>query len=96
MNGSKLSLTNGQLTDKQVANWRRILPGMFGVYARLMSREQIQYIRDQMQGIADKPEEPDEPNESEEPDEQLAPPEPLLIVAEVMAALKDQEREGER
>jgi hypothetical protein len=37
------------LTDEQVENWRRVLAGMFGPYAFLMPREQIQAFRDRMQ-----------------------------------------------
>ena len=37
------------LTDEQVENWRRVLLGMFGTYALLMTREQIQEYRDKMQ-----------------------------------------------
>ena len=37
------------LTDEQVENWRRITIGMFGPYALLMTREQIQNFRDNMQ-----------------------------------------------
>jgi len=37
------------LTDEQVENWRRVLCGMIGPYALLMSREQIQLYRDRMQ-----------------------------------------------
>jgi hypothetical protein len=41
------------LTDEQVENWRRIMIGMFGPYALLMTREQIQAFRDIMQKQAD-------------------------------------------
>ncbi len=67
-----------QLTDEQVAYWRRVLPGMFGVYARLMSREQIQVVRDKLQSAI------------ERTVKQSASLEPLPIVADVMAALKEQ------
>jgi hypothetical protein len=40
---------NTQLTDEQIENWRKVLLGMFGPYALLMSKEQIQAYRDKMQ-----------------------------------------------
>lgn len=37
------------LTDEQVENWRRVLCAMFGPYALIMPREQVQAIRDRIQ-----------------------------------------------
>ena len=37
------------MTDEQIENYRRVLVGMVGPYALLMSREQIQALRDAMQ-----------------------------------------------
>jgi hypothetical protein len=38
-----------KLTPKQIENWRRILCMMIGPYALMMTDEQIQQYRDQMQ-----------------------------------------------
>ena len=38
-----------QLTDEQVANWRRILCLSLGPYALIMPREEVQRWRDMMQ-----------------------------------------------
>ena len=40
---------NGQLTDEQVENWRRVLCNTIGPFALIMSREDIQKFRDKMQ-----------------------------------------------
>jgi hypothetical protein len=39
---------NGQLSDVQVENWRKVLFGIVGPYATFMSREDIQKFRDKM------------------------------------------------
>jgi hypothetical protein len=41
------------LTDEQVENWRRVIVGMLGPYALIMTREQIMTIRDRLQFMAD-------------------------------------------
>jgi hypothetical protein len=41
------------LTDEQIENWRRVMIGMFGPYALLVTREQIQAFRDNMQKHVD-------------------------------------------
>ena len=38
-----------KLTLEQIKNWRNILCGLVGPYARFMSDEQIQAYRDKMQ-----------------------------------------------
>ena len=38
------------LTDEQIENWRRVLCGMLGPYALIMPKEQVQRLRDKMQG----------------------------------------------
>lgn len=53
------------LTDEQVENWRRILSGIFGPYAFLMSREQIQAYRDRMQQQANEVAEQNDEKESQ-------------------------------
>ena len=55
------------LTDEQVENWRRVLCGMIGLYALLMSREQIQAYRDEMQArvIAAQSLQMDEPDQNQ-------------------------------
>jgi len=45
-----------QLTDEQIANWRRMLCLQFGPYALIMPREQIEAHADRMQELADKAE----------------------------------------
>lgn len=42
-----------QLTEEQVANWRRVLCGMLGGYALIMPAEQVQALRDRFQAQAD-------------------------------------------
>jgi len=37
------------LTEEQIKNWRRVLVGMFGPYALIMPKEQIQAHRDKME-----------------------------------------------
>ena len=41
------------LTDEQVENWRKVLCGMFGAYALIMPRKDIEKFRDRMQGQVD-------------------------------------------
>jgi hypothetical protein len=38
-----------KLTPEQIENWRKVLTGMFGPYATLMSDEQVQNYKDKMQ-----------------------------------------------
>ena len=45
---------NKQLTEEQIKNWRRVLIGIFGPYALIMPKEQIQAHRDQMQESANR------------------------------------------
>lgn len=42
-------MTDGKLTPEQIANWRRVLVGMIGLYALIASDEEIQAFRDKMQ-----------------------------------------------
>jgi len=42
-----------KLTSEQIENWRKVLVGVFGPYAMVMSNEQIQDYRDRMQGAVD-------------------------------------------
>lgn len=42
-----------KLTGEQIQNWRKVLTGMFGPYALIMSDEQIQSYRDRMQATVD-------------------------------------------
>ena len=44
------------LTPEQVKNWRRVLLGVIGPYALLMSDEEVQQVRDKMQELLDAPE----------------------------------------
>lgn len=44
---------NEKLTPEQIENWRKVLTGMFGSYALLMSAEQIQNYKDRMQASVD-------------------------------------------
>jgi hypothetical protein len=37
------------LTDEQVENWRKVLIGMFGPYAMMMSRAQIEAYAEKVQ-----------------------------------------------
>ena len=39
-----------KLTPEQVGNWRKMLSGQLGPYAFIMPVEQIEKIRDRMQG----------------------------------------------
>ena len=41
-----------KLTETQVENWRNLLLGMIGPYARIMPASEIQSMRDNMQSIA--------------------------------------------
>ena len=41
------------LTDKQLENWRKVLSTTLGPYALLMSKEEVQVMRDKMQGKID-------------------------------------------
>jgi len=43
---------NEELTDEQVENWRNVLLGMLGPYARIMPRKDIQAFRDKMKNAA--------------------------------------------
>jgi hypothetical protein len=43
-----------QLTDAQIENWRKVLALNFGPYAFIMSKSEVQKIRNKMQGYADK------------------------------------------
>jgi hypothetical protein len=47
-------MSDNHLTDEQVKIWRRVLRGMFGPYALLMLREDIEKFRDKLQADADK------------------------------------------
>ena len=38
-----------KLTPEQIENWRKVLMGMFGAYALIMSDEQVQDYKDRMQ-----------------------------------------------
>jgi hypothetical protein len=42
-------INDEQLTDEQIENWRKVLCGILGPYALIMTREQIQAFRDKMQ-----------------------------------------------
>lgn len=42
-----------EMTETQVENWRNVLMQMFGPYALIMSKEQIQAMRDKMQACLD-------------------------------------------
>ena len=44
---------NGQLTDEQVENWRRVLCNTIGPFALIMPREDIQKLRNKMQNDVD-------------------------------------------
>lgn len=39
-----------KLMPEQVDNWRKVLSGQFGPYALIMPVEQIEKLRDRMQG----------------------------------------------
>jgi len=41
------------LTDEQIENWRKVLFGMFGPYAMVMSRAQIEAYAGNMQKYID-------------------------------------------
>lgn len=45
------------LTDEQIENWRKVLSGMFGPYALVMSRAQIEAYAENMQRHFDEEEE---------------------------------------
>lgn len=47
-----MTTINAPLTGEQVENWRRVLVSVIGPYALLMSKEQIQAMRDKMQAKA--------------------------------------------
>jgi hypothetical protein len=47
-------MSDNHLTDEQVNNWRMVLCGMFGPYALLMPREDIEKFRDKLQAHVDK------------------------------------------
>ena len=49
---------NEQLTEEQIKNWRKVLAGLFGPYAFIMPKEEIQAHRDKMQELANKRMEP--------------------------------------
>ncbi len=40
---------NDKLTPEQIKNWKNILCGMVGPYAKFMTDEQVQAFRDKMQ-----------------------------------------------
>ncbi len=40
---------NTPMTDEQIENWRKVLYGMIGPYALIVSKEEIQLIRNNMQ-----------------------------------------------
>lgn len=41
-----------QLTDEQIRNWRRVMVSVIGPYALVMSKEEIQLLKDRMQAKA--------------------------------------------
>ena len=43
-----------KLTPEQIENWRAVLCGIIGPYAVMMTNEQIQAFRDEMQANIDK------------------------------------------
>lgn len=43
-----------ELTDEQIKNWRRVLSMTLGSYAHIMPKEEVQKMRDKMQGHIDK------------------------------------------
>ena len=43
-------MSDEKLTPEQIENWRKVLCGMFGPYALIMTAEQIQLYRDKLQG----------------------------------------------
>jgi len=43
-----------RLTPEQIENWRKILVGMIGPYALLMSDEEIEILRNKMQARIDR------------------------------------------
>lgn len=47
------------LTEAQITNWRRVLVGMLGPYALLMSDGEVQAFRDKLQARADACADPD-------------------------------------
>ena len=42
-------MSNKDLSPEQIKNWRKILVGMVGPYALIMSEREIQMFRDKMQ-----------------------------------------------
>jgi hypothetical protein len=42
-------MSENKLTPEQVENWRKVLFGIVGTYALIMSVEEIQLFRDKMQ-----------------------------------------------
>ena len=57
------------LTPEQVENWRKILRGMVGPYASILSAEEINSLRDSLQQIADRSETVTAPPGAEKEDE---------------------------
>ena len=41
-----------KLTPEQIKNWRKVLCGMIGPYALIMSEEQVTKLRDKFQNMA--------------------------------------------
>jgi len=46
-------MSEEKLTPEQIENWRKVLLGMLGPYALIMSVEDIQKFRDRLQDKAD-------------------------------------------
>jgi hypothetical protein len=44
-----MNTTDNKLTPDQIANWRKMLLGLVGPYAMLMSDEEIHRVRDDLQ-----------------------------------------------
>jgi hypothetical protein len=55
--GRPVSL-NSKLSPEQVENWRKVLCGMIGPAAFILPAEEIQALKDKMQGNVDKMEVP--------------------------------------
>lgn len=49
----KKGMTDGKLSPEQIENWRKVLFGMIGPYAKIMPADEIQKFRDKMQRDAD-------------------------------------------
>lgn len=49
-----------KLTPEQIQNWRKVLTGMFGPYAMIMSDDEVQKFKDKMQNNIDKNEKENE------------------------------------